>query len=62
MSAGVVIMLLVGGTFVLIVLSSVVGARRGSRQFGTADDPAIEHARGQGMIEGQRHDHGGHWG
>ena len=62
MSAGVVIMLLVGGVFALIVLSAIVGARRGTRQFGSAEDPAIEQARGHGMIEAQRHDHGGHWG
>lgn len=62
MSAGIVIMLLVGGTFALIVLSAFVGARRGTRQFGSAEDPAIERARGHGMIEAQRNDHGGHWG
>lgn len=61
MSAGAIIMLLVGGTFALIVLSAIVGARRGTRQFGSADDVAVERARGEAMIEHQRHDHG-HWG
>ena len=62
MSPGMVIMLLVGGTFGLIVLSAIVGARRGTRQFGSADDPLVERARAHGMIESHRNDHGGHWG
>lgn len=61
MSAGMVIMLLVGGTFALIVLSALVGARRGTRQFGTAEDPLIEQGRAHGMIENHRNDHGGHF-
>ena len=62
MNPGMVIMLVVGGTFGLIVLSAIVGARRGTRQFGVADDPAIERARGEAMIEHQRHAHGAHGG
>jgi hypothetical protein len=43
----------------LIVLSSIVGAWRGKRQFGAADDPAVERARAEAYIESQRHHHGG---
>lgn len=53
---------IVAAVFVLIVIASVIGARRGTRQFGVADDPAIERARGEAMIEHQRHAHGGHGG
>lgn len=59
MSGGVFVMILVGGTMALIVLSSILGARRGTRQFGTADDPAIEKARAEAYVESQRHHHGG---
>ena len=46
MSAGLVIMLVILGTFALIVVSSVIGARRGTPQIGAADDSLIERARG----------------
>jgi hypothetical protein len=42
---------------VLIVVSSIVGARRGWQQVGVADDVAIEKARGEAYIEHQRHPH-----
>lgn len=59
MSGGVIVMILVGGTFALIVLSAVVGARRGTRLFGAADDPVIERARAEAVVESARHHHGG---
>ena len=58
MSGGVIVMILVGGTLALIVLSSFVGARRGTRQFGVADDPLVEKARAEAFIESNRHGHG----
>lgn len=46
MSAGLIIGLIVVGTFVVIVVSSVIGARRGTVQIGSADDSLIERGRG----------------
>ena len=54
--------LVVLGVLVLIVVTSIVGARRGWRQVGVADDVVIEKARGEAYLEAQRHQHGGQFG
>ena len=46
MSAGLVVLMFFGGVFLLIVVASVVGARRGTPQVWAADDTDIERARG----------------
>ena len=61
LSFGALAGLVILGTFVLIVLSAVIGVWRDKRQVGAADDPALERARAQAYIESQRHEgyHGG---
>ena len=58
MIVGVVVL----GVVLLIIVSSIVGARRGWRQVGVADDVVIEKARGEAYMEAQRHQHGGQFG